>query len=133
MKTALVAYFSALVVMLIMDGAWLSLMVKRYYAPRIGHLMGTVRVGPAIVFYLLYALGMTILIVLPAVREQRESIRIFLNGALLGLMAYATYDLTNQATLKDWPTSMTVVDVAWGTLLTGTVCVVSSYIAKFVR
>ena len=74
MKTAVLAYFSSLLVMLAMDGVWLGLMIKRFYTARIGHLMsGSPKLGPAAVFYLLYAFCMTLLIILPAVPDWSSS------------------------------------------------------------
>lgn len=131
MKTILTAYVSCLLAMLAIDAVWLGLTIKRFYAPRIGHLMAeSPRLGPAAVFYLLYVLGITVLVVIPALREQAGLLRVFLTGALLGLMAYGTYDLTNQATLKDWPLTVTVVDLCWGALLTGTVSVISAFCTR---
>ncbi len=131
MKTIVTAYLSCLLAMLAIDGVWLSLTVKRFYGARIGHLMAeSAKLGPAVVFYLLYILGVTLLVVMPAVREHAGMLRIFFTGALLGLMAYGTYDLTNQATLKDWPLTVTIVDLAWGALLTGVVSTISSYCAR---
>ncbi len=131
MKTIVIAYLSCLLAMLAIDGVWLSITVKRFYAARIGHLMTeSPRLGPAAVFYLLYILGVTLLVVMPAVREHAGMLRIFFTGALLGLMAYGTYDLTNQATLKTWPLIVTIVDLAWGALLTGVVSTISSYCAR---
>jgi len=126
MKTIITAYLSSLLAMLVVDGVWLSTTIKRFYAPRIGHLMAaSAKLGPAVVFYLLYVLGLALLVVLPAVRLQTGLPRVFFTGALLGLMAYGTYDLTNQATLKDWPLTVTLVDLIWGALLTAVVSSIS--------
>ncbi|WP_309646371.1 DUF2177 family protein, partial [Phenylobacterium sp.] len=78
----------------------------------------TFRLPAAIAFYLIYIGGVLLLAILPAVREDAGWTRALLNGALLGFVAYATYDLTNQATLKVWHTSITLADIGWGTFLT---------------
>ncbi len=126
MKTGLIAYFSALVPMLAIDAVWLVTMSKRFYSVRIGSLMAeSPRVVPAAIFYLVYILGVTILVAVPAVNDEWGFLKIFLLGALLGLVAYGTYDLTNQATLKEWPLIVTVVDLIWGSLLTGVISIIS--------
>jgi len=126
MKTTLIAYFATLVPMLVADGIWLTTMGKRFYGAQLGHLMGSaLKWGPVAVFYPLYAIGVMVLVVLPALEAKTPLLKVFLLGALLGLIAYAAYDLTNQATLRDWPLVVTVVDMAWGALLTGVVGVVA--------
>jgi len=117
--------------MLVADGIWLTTMGKRFYGAQLGHLMGsTLKWGPVAVFYPLYAIGVMVLVVLPAVQAKTPLLKVFLLGALLGLIAYAAYDLTNQATLKNWPFIVTVVDMAWGALLTGVVGVVAVYLTR---
>jgi uncharacterized membrane protein len=126
MKTFLLAYAFALVPMLAIDGVWLATMSKKFYAPRLGDLMAeSPRLLPAVVFYLLYLLGVSLLVVVPAVNDKAGYLEVVLRGALLGLVAYGTYDLTNQATLKRWPTVVTVVDLIWGALLTAAVSAIS--------
>jgi uncharacterized membrane protein len=83
----------------------------------------------AILFYLLFIVGMLIFAVRPAILPGRPDEALLL-GALLGLISYATYDLTNLATLKDWPLVVTVVDLVWGTVLGGSVSFVSALIGK---
>jgi uncharacterized membrane protein len=111
------------------DMVWLGLIAKPFYAKHIGHLMAAkVRWTPALLFYFLYIAGILFFAVLPAV--ERGSIgRAILAGALLGLLAYATYDLTNLATLRDWPVLVTVIDLVWGMVLTGGVAALSYLIA----
>src|SRR5659263_419761 len=134
MKTFIIAYLSSIVPMLAIDGVWLFTMSKRFYAKRIGSLMGlSPKLIPAIFFYLVYNLGIALLVAVPAVDDGTALFRVFLLGAVLGLVAYGTYDLTNQATLKEWPTLVTLVDLAWGALLTGTVSVISVSFTRFVK
>jgi uncharacterized membrane protein len=118
MKNAVIAYLSSAVAMLCMDAVWLSLAAGRLYKPRLGDLLlATFNVVPAALFYLVYVLGVVALAVQPAIAEGRMGTAT-MRGALLGLVAYATYDLTNQATLRGWSAAVTVADLCWGTLLT---------------
>lgn len=115
----LTAYGIAAVVFLGLDAIWLGTMASRLYRPSIGHLMADgFSVAPAVIFYLLYLVGMMIFAIGPAL-EARKPMQALVMGALLGLFCYATYDLTNQATLKDWPWQVTVADLIWGTFVTG--------------
>lgn len=102
----------------LLDAVWLSQMTPRFYRPALGDLLAArPNFAAAAVFYLLYVTGVLVLAVLPAV-EKGSLARALALGAFVGLMAYGTYDLTNHATLKDWPVRLSVVDIAWGTLLT---------------
>jgi len=126
MKRYIIAYFCFLVPMLAIDAVWLFTMSKRFYAEKIGSLLAeSPRLAPAGIFYLIYALGASVLVVVRAVDADAGFVEIFLLGALLGLFAYGTYDLTNQATLKEWPTLVTIVDLVWGALLTGVVSIIA--------
>ena len=131
MKTSIISYISALVSFLAIDAVWLFTMSKRFYGVHLKHLMSeSPKFGAAGIFYLLYILGLIVLVVLPALAASRGLLLVFLYGALFGLVSYATYDLTNQATLKDWPMIVTVVDLAWGALLTGLVSVIATAITR---
>ena len=124
MKTYLVAYFFTLVAFLVIDFIWLSTMASRLYRPAIGDLLAdNFRLAPAIVFYLIYAAGLTFLAVRPALISG-EWTAALLYGAAVGFMAYATYDLTNQATLKSWSTTLTVADLLWGTFVSAAAAVI---------
>lgn len=117
----LILYVQTIIVMGVLDAVWLSTMTKKFYAPRLGHLMGEVQWLPAVIFYLLYAMGVVYLVLVPATQYGWSLGRTVFTGAILGLICYATYDLTNQATLKNWPVAVTVVDMVWGAVLTGLV------------
>jgi uncharacterized membrane protein len=133
MKTFLVAYFAGLLPMLAIDVVWLTVAGKRFYPARIGHLLAEKpRLVPAGIFYLIYVLGIAGLVVVPAVNEGTGYLEVLLYGALLGLVAYGTYDLTNQATLKEWPPLVTLVDLAWGSALTGAVSVLALYFSNLI-
>jgi uncharacterized membrane protein len=102
-----------------LDAVWLSTMADRLYRPALGNLMADkFALGPAAAFYFLYVAGVVGFAVAPAVASGSAT-GALLRGAALGLVAYATYDLTNQATLRAWPWSVTLADMAWGTLATG--------------
>lgn len=118
MKAIVFGYFAAALCMLVLDAIWLSTMARTLYRPHIGELLlDGFRLAPAVAFYFIYVAG----IVYFAVHAGYEKASIgvaLLNGAVFGFMAYATYDLTNQATMKVWSTTVTVADIAWGTFLT---------------
>lgn len=129
MKTFFIALISTLAPLLVLDAVWLSTTLKGFYSPKLAHLTAqSPSYTPAIIFYIVYAIGLTILVILPAIQGNFSLTKIFCYGALMGLMAYAAYDLTNQSTLKDWPVVVTIVDMAWGTFLSGVVSVISVYI-----
>lgn len=105
------------VVFLLVDGIWLSLAGDRFYRPMLGDMLAPqFRLLPAIVFYLIYVAGLVVFAVVPALRagDWRDALH---KGAMFGFFAYATYDLTNQATLRHWPALVTIVDMSWGTFV----------------
>jgi len=113
MTRYLAAYAATALVMLVLDAIWLGLIAAPLYQQGIGHLMAPQpRLGVAAIFYLLYPLGIVIFAV--AARPAGAWQPTLLAGALFGFFAYATYDLTNLATLKGWPIGLSLVDVAWG-------------------
>lgn len=119
--TFLKVYAVAIGVFLAMDLAWLGGLAKGFYQEQLGHLMRPdVRVGAAVLFYLIYVTAVVVLVVVPAV-EQRSLGRALWAGALFGLAAYAAFDLTSVALLRDFPVRVAVVDLAWGTFLTASV------------
>lgn len=118
MKTILVAYVATGVAFLIVDAIWLSTMADMLYRPLLGDkLAPQFHLAPAIAFYLIYVAGIVFFAVMPGL-EHGGLGKAALNGAALGLVAYATYDLTNQATLQDWPLSITLADIPWGAFVT---------------
>ncbi|MCK0208522.1 DUF2177 family protein [Starkeya koreensis] len=126
-----VSYVSTALVMLVLDALWLGTMTSRLYRPMIGGLMAEQPNMPAaVLFYLLYVAGIVVFAVQPALDTGRWTSALML-GAFLGLVAYGTYDLTNQATLRDWPALITVIDLAWGTLLTGVAATAGMLITRY--
>jgi uncharacterized membrane protein len=110
-----------------LDFVWLSTAVPRIYQPALGSLLKTKPdVAVAVAFYLLYIVGLVALAVLPGVREGAVFGALW-RGALFGLVAYATYDLTNLSTLANWPVNITIIDMIWGTVLNSVVAVVGFY------
>jgi uncharacterized membrane protein len=126
---ALILYLLTVPVFFAIDMVWLGLVAKTFYANKLGHLMAPKVLWPAaLLFYLLFIAGILIFAVIPAV-EKGSASRALLSGALFGLFTYATYDLTNLATLRDWPILVTVVDLVWGMVLTSAVSGASYWIA----
>jgi uncharacterized membrane protein len=114
----LIAYLITAAVFLIIDYIWLGYVMKDYFQNALGHLMADdVNLTVAALFYLFYAAGIVLLCVQPAMNDGGWVKAMYL-GAALGFLAYGTYDVTNMATLKDWPVMMSVIDVSWGTGLT---------------
>lgn len=123
-------YLIALPVLVALDMTWLGLVAKNFYAKHIGFLLRPdFSLLPGILFYLLYLVGLVFFVIMPAV-SKGSWIYALLLGALFGLIAYSTYDLTNQATLKNWPLIVTIVDLAWGMVAASFVSVVVYLIAK---
>ena len=124
-----IAYLCAGIVMAGLDAVWLTVSNQSLYRAELGSLLASgFRLAPAIAFYLLYLLGVTILAIAPMRAGGARGAT--LRGALLGLVAYGTYDLTNQATLKTWSLKVTALDLAWGTALTATASVAGWYASR---
>lgn len=108
---------------------WLGLISKDFYAKQLSSFMSDdIKWLPAIVFYLLFVFGLVFFAIKPAI-EEKSLKKAIMYGGLLGLLSYATYDLTNLATLKDWPLIITIVDIIWGTLLGASISAISYYIS----
>lgn len=115
-------FVGTFVIFMVIDLLWIGVLMKDFYRDKIGFLMAKdVRWGAAVVFYVLYIFGVLYFVVLPVVESGGGVEAALFKGALLGLLCYATYDLTNMATLAGWPVSMVVVDMIWGTVLTALV------------
>lgn len=119
MSSLLIPYFLTLVIFLVIDALWLGVIAKNFYMGQLGHLMlDEPKLGIAFAFYCVYVVGIVIFAVHPALQNGQWT-HALIYGALFGFFCYATYDLTNMATLKDWPTKMSLVDMIWGPVLTG--------------
>ena len=118
MKVNLVAFASTFVIFVVIDFIWLRSMADMLYRPTLGDMLAPeFRLAPAVLFYLIFVAALTFFAVLPSLEPGKGLTTALLHGAIFGLAAYATYDLTNQATLKNWSTLLTVADLAWGTTL----------------
>ncbi len=126
-------YLIALPVFLLIDALWLGVIAKDLYQKEIGFLMGeSVNWIAAAVFYLLFILGLTVFVIEPAVEAGDWTTALGL-GALFGLITYATYDLTNLATIDGWPVSVTIIDLAWGSFIGSSVSIITYLIVtKFI-
>lgn len=129
MWTYALSYLVFAVVFGLMDFVWLSTAVPKVYQPAIGAILAEkVRLAPAALFYLTYVAGVVFFVVAPFVAGG-DLKQAALRGAAFGLVAYATYDLTNQATLSLWPTRLTVIDLSWGVFATAIASTVTVLIA----
>jgi len=108
---------------------WLGVVAKDLYQEKLVHFLGPVNWTAAVVFYLIFIVGILIFAVIPAL-ESQSLMKALVLGALFGFIAYATYDLTNLATLKDWPMLIVIVDMLWGAVLSGSVATASYFIGK---
>jgi uncharacterized membrane protein len=132
LKTYGIAYLATGLVFLLLDAIWLSLATNRLYRPLLGPmLIEGFNLTPAVLFYLIYVAGIVFFAVTPALSADRWGVALG-SGALLGLLAYATYDLTNQATLRGWPMMITLVDMCWGTIATTTAATAGFLITRAV-
>ena len=130
MKVLLVSFLIATSIFLFIDVIWLSLSVSYFYQPQIGDLLrDSPLILPAVLFYLIYPLGVAVLVIMP--KLHNGSFRsILLNGLVFGVVAYGTYNLTNMATLQGWSAIVVVVDMIWGGVLTGFSSLLGTYIAR---
>jgi uncharacterized membrane protein len=131
MLTYLIAYAIALVLFGITDALWLSTMGASLYRATLGDiLLPTVRIGPAIAFYLLFPVGIVVFAVAPGLRSGSAA-EAALYGAILGLVTYATYDLTNFATLRNWTLKITAIDLAYGIVVVALVAGLTTLILQW--
>jgi uncharacterized membrane protein len=126
----IVVYLISVPVFFAIDMIWLGFVASGFYRAQIGYLLGPVNWPVAIAFYLLFLVGLLIFVIAPAL--SAGSIRhAILFGALFGFFTYATYDLTNWATIRDWPALVSIVDMLWGTFLSAAVAGVTFWITTF--
>lgn len=128
----LAGYAAALISFGAVDAVWLSVMGPLLYRPTLGDiLLAELRIGPAIAFYLVYPVGVLVLAVLPALKSGSLAAAIG-SGIVLGAVCYATYDLTNFATLRNWTLQLTVLDIAYGAIVSGLAAAVAFWAARAV-
>lgn len=127
-----VAYGSAALTFLVLDAIWLSTMTGLLYRPVLGPILAEqVRLVPAIAFYVLFVAGIVYFGIGPALETGRWTTAL-LNGAVFGFLAYATYDLTNHATLELWTTKITLADMAWGSFVSGAASTAGFFAAQWI-
>lgn len=127
----LLSYFLTAIVFFAIDLLWLGLIAKNLYNKYLGgFLADQVNWTAALIFYLLFIVGIFIFAILPAV-EKNSLQYALIYGALFGFFTYATYDLTNLATLKDWPVTIVFIDMAWGAFLSGSVATAGFFITRY--
>lgn len=124
-------YIIALVVFFVIDIAWLGFVAKNLYQKYLGHLMRPKTNWPAaIIFYMGYIAGLIFFVINPAL-QKGSYLYALVVGAIYGLITYATYDMTNLATLKDWPLLISIIDIIWGTVLNALTALISFFIINF--
>lgn len=128
----LATYGATLIAFLIIDGIWLGLVARSFYVQQLDNLLRPApNLGVAGLFYAIYVIGILVFAIMPAVNHGTW-VTALLYGALFGFIAYATYDLTNLATLSGWPVLMSAVDMVWGAVLTATVAVIGYTTARLI-
>jgi uncharacterized membrane protein len=128
LKNILIMYLLTFVVFFLIDMVWLGLVAKDFYRRYLGDMLSPkVNWPAAILFYLLFIAGLLLFVIVPA---QGHALQALWKGAFFGLIAYATYDLTNLATLNNWPLTVTLVDLVWGTVLGGAVSLISAVLGR---
>lgn len=133
MKNFLYCWSIAFCAIVILDIVWFSLTVERFYKPYLGHVIsGNFQYGIAAIFYVLYSFGIVYLVVMPSIALQEQVWQVACKGFVLGLVSYAAYNLTNQATIANWPQMVTLIDTLWGATLTASVASVVYYIQLIV-
>jgi len=132
LKTLALSYVLTTLVFFAIDLVWLGVVAKGLYGRYLGSFLApNVNWTAAIIFYLLFIVGIFIFAILPAV-EKGSVNHAIIYGALFGFFTYATYDLTNLATLKDWPLPIVFIDIAWGSVLTALVSLAGYHITRWV-
>lgn len=128
----MISFLLTTLVFFVVDMIWLGLIAKNIYKKYLGALLSdTVNWAAAIIFYLLFIVGIFIFVIYPSIEKQSPGKALIL-GAMFGLITYATYDLTNYATLKGFPLNVVIIDLIWGTVLTTVVSISGYYITRYV-
>lgn len=126
-----VAYIAALVIFGVIDILWLTFVGAKLFRDTLGDVLAQdVRMAPAIAFYLLYPLGVVFFAIAPALRDA-SVMTALINGAMFGLMTYATYDLTNYATVRNWTLNLTIIDLSYGAALTAATAILGYWITRW--
>jgi uncharacterized membrane protein len=129
MKRAVILYFATLLVLVPLDFLFLGVLAKDFFKSQVGPALGEVNIVPAVIFYLLYPLGIVLFVSLAAGSNWQHTL---LYGALFGLFCYATFDLTALALLKGWTWPAALVDIAWGAFATATSATIGLLLANLI-
>ncbi|WP_375179702.1 DUF2177 family protein [Enterococcus rotai] len=122
-------FITAALAFLVLDFTWLLFIARKTYQEHLGSLLGTTKIMPAALFYVVYLFGVLFFVVYPAL-EKGSLMYALLAGAFLGFLCYATYDLTNLATIKDWPIFVTTIDLIWGAFVTAATSGITVFVAQ---
>lgn len=126
----LIGYGATLLCFIALDAAYLGTIGAKTFKATLGDMMApNIQIAPAIAFYLLFPIGLVIFALIPAMGTGRWTTAL-VSGALLGFFAYATYDLTNWATLRNWTATLTLMDMVWGTILSGASAAVGFFVTR---
>ena len=129
MKRYAKLFLTSAVIFLVIDLLWLAVISRQLYVDQLGGLMGETRIIPAAIFYVLFMTGLLFFVIVPAFNKNKLSYAILVGG-FFGLICYGTYDLTNLATLENWPVVITVLDLIWGTFINAATAGLVFWIAK---
>ena len=125
-------FLISLVAFMAIDFTWIGLVANKFYRSQIGFLLkDKFDLVPALAFYLIFLVGLLVFVIKPAIDNQSVQ-QAAQMGALFGVVTYATYDLTNLATLKNWPILVTIVDLCWGTFLCAAITGGTLFLARFI-
>ena len=134
MATKIIQYSIILITGLLIDGIWLGVVAKNFYKKYLGFLMNdTANLKVAFLFYLVFALGVLVFIISPALVQNFTTWKVLLYGALLGLVIYGGYDFTNQSIIKNWPVVITIADLAWGICMSAMTASISYILIKLFK
>lgn len=126
-------FFVSFGVFLVIDLVWLGVVAKNLYAEKLGYLMTPkVNFAAAFIFYAIFVVGMMFFVINPALAKNSWQIALF-TGMFFGFVTYATYDLTNLATIRDWPLTITIIDLIWGTSLSGATATISFFLIRLFK
>jgi len=129
--TLLRNFFISFIIFLIVDMIWLIFIGKKMYQKQLGYLMApSVNLLPAFLFYIIFVIGLMFFVIYPSIK-QNNFLYAILAGGLYGLVTYSTYDLTNFATIRDWPVIITVIDLIWGSFVSCSTAIISFFVYRF--
>lgn len=129
MKLYTLLFLATSLVFLIIDGIWLGVVAWPFYKSEIGQLLKPISIAPAIIFYVIYVVAMIYFVISPNLNPYDWK-NVLMMGFMLGVVCYATYDLTNLATLKDWSWKVSLIDIIWGGFVTSTTTSIVAYLFR---